>query len=126
MSIQTVNVHRIAYLCLAKLPLYCLIEPGSGSDAGSLSTTARLDKSNGEYVINGGKAFISGAGLSDVYFVMCRTGTKEAKGNGVSCILIPKDAKGLSFGSNENKMGWKCQPTRQVIFEDLRVPITNL
>ena len=57
---------------------------------------------------------------------MCRTGVKETKGAGVSCILVPKDTKGLSFGANENKMGWKCQPTRQVIFEDLRVPITNL
>jgi alkylation response protein AidB-like acyl-CoA dehydrogenase len=100
---------------------YCLTEPGSGSDAGSLSTKAVLDEATGEYVLNGGKAFISGAGwlsyelrvlnankeifvgLSDVYLVMCRTGGAGA--GGISCLLIPKDTKGLSFGSNENKLG---------------------
>lgn len=82
---------------------YCLTEPGSGSDAGSLSTKAVLDEATGEYVLNGGKAFISGAGLSDIYLVMCRTGGPGA--GGISCILVPKDAPGLSFGSNENKLG---------------------
>ena len=76
------------------------------------------------YVLNGGKAFISGAGMSDLYLVMARTGGKGAKG--VSCIMVPKDAPGLSFGANEKKMGWKVQPTRQVIFEDCRVPKENL
>lgn len=113
-------------LCsLELMASYCLTEPASGSDAGSLSTSAKLDESTQEYVINGGKCFISGAGLSDVYLVMCRTGTPEEKGGGVSCILIPKDTPGMSFGSNEEKMGWKCQPTRQIIFEDCRVPVTN-
>lgn len=102
---------------------YCLTEPGSGSDAGSLTTTAKVDGHN--YVINGGKAFISGAGLSDIYLVMCRTGSPEEKGDGISCILVPKETPGISFGANENKMGWKCQPTRQIIFEDVCVPITN-
>jgi alkylation response protein AidB-like acyl-CoA dehydrogenase len=90
----------LSKLCsLELMASYCLTEPGSGSDAGSLSTSAVLDKANGEYVINGGKAFISGAGLSDIYLVMCRTGSKEAKGGGVSCFLVPKDTKGLSFGN---------------------------
>ena len=78
---------------------------GSGSDAGSLSTKAVIDPATNEYVINGGKAFISGAGLSDFYLVMCRTGASGA--GGVSCILIPKDTPGLSFGANENKLGYE-------------------
>jgi isobutyryl-CoA dehydrogenase len=102
---------------------YCLTEPGSGSDAASLVTKAVLDEATGEYVIDGGKAFISGAGLSDIYLVMCRTGGQGP--SGVSCIVIPKGTKGLSFGSNEKKMGWKVQPTRQVIFEGVRVPVAN-
>ena len=82
---------------------YCLTEPGSGSDASSLSTKAILDPSTNEYVLNGGKAFISGAGLSDIYLVMCRTGGPGPAG--ISCLLVPKDTPGLSFGSNENKLG---------------------
>ena len=112
-------------LCSLKLKAsYCLTEPGSGSDAASLSTKAVLDTSTNEYVLNGGKAFISGAGLSDVYLVMCRTGGNGPKG--ISCLVVPKDLAGLSFGANEKKMGWKVQPTRQVIFEDVRVPAANL
>ncbi len=101
---------------------YCLTEPGSGSDAASLSTKAELK--GDEYVLNGGKAFISGAGLSDLYLVMARTGGPGPKG--ISCLLVPKNAPGLSFGANEKKMGWKVQPTRQVIFEDCRIPKANL
>jgi isobutyryl-CoA dehydrogenase len=92
---------------------YCLTEPGSGSDAGSLTTSAVLDEKTGEYVINGGKAFISGAGMSDLYLVMCRT----PDDGGVSCFLIPSSSSGLSFGSIEKKMGWNVQPTRQVSFQ---------
>eukprot|EP00605_Chrysophyceae_sp_TOSAG23-4_P001520 GSChrysophyteH1.ASY1.ANO1.1668.1 assembled CDS len=77
-----------------------------------------------EYVLNGGKAFISGAGLSDLYLVMARTGGAGPKG--VSCLMVPKGAPGLSFGADEKKMGWKVQPTRQVIFEDCRIPKSNL
>lgn len=99
---------------------YCLTEPGSGSDAASLSTTAIFDTKTNEYVVNGGKSFISGAGLSDIYLVMCRTG-KES----ITCLLVPKDTKGLSFGANEKKMGWKCQPTKQLIFEDMRIPVSH-
>lgn len=102
---------------------YCLTEPGSGSDAAGLVTRAVLDEATNEYVIDGGKAFISGAGLSDLYLVMCRTGGPGP--SGISCILIPKNAPGLSFGADEKKMGWKVQPTRQVIFEGVRVPAAN-
>jgi hypothetical protein len=106
---------------------YCLTEPGSGSDAASLATKATIDAATNELVINGGKVFISGAGSSDIYLVMCRTPVEGAPGGqGISCVLIPKGAKGLSFGANEKKMGWKVQPTRQVIFENVRVPLINI
>ena len=101
---------------------YCLTEPGSGSDAAALRT--RAVKDGGDYVLNGAKQFISGAGESDVYVAMVRTGEEGPKG--VSTIVIPKDAPGLSFGATENKMGWHMQPTRQVIFEDCKVPAENL
>jgi alkylation response protein AidB-like acyl-CoA dehydrogenase len=103
---------------------YCLTEPGSGSDAGSLSTKAKFDAAKNEYVVNGGKQFISGAGMSDIYVVMCRTSDHPGP-KGISTLIIPKDAKGISFGAQEKKMGWHCQPTRQVLFEDVRVPVTN-
>jgi alkylation response protein AidB-like acyl-CoA dehydrogenase len=101
---------------------YCLTEPGSGSDAAALRTTARAD-GNSHYVLNGSKAFISGAGASDLYAVMCRTG--EGGPKGVSCILVEKGTPGLSFGAPERKMGWNCQPTAVVTFEDCRVPVEN-
>lgn len=113
-------------LCsLEKMASYCLTEPSSGSDAASLATTATINPSNpNEYILNGGKAFISGAGLSDIYLVMCRT--NDVKGpKGITCIMVPKDTPGLSFGADERKMGWRVQPTRQVIFEDARVPVSN-
>jgi hypothetical protein len=75
--------------------------------------------------VSGNKAFISGAGMSDLYMVMCRTGTAADKAKGITCLLIPKDSKGLSFGANEKKHGWRVQPTRQVILEEVRVPVTN-
>jgi len=103
---------------------YCLTEPGSGSDAASLTTKAELSADGESYSLNGAKAFISGAGLSDLYLVMARTGGLGPKG--VSCLMVPKDAPGLSFGADEKKMGWKVQPTRQVIFEDCVVPKANL
>ena len=101
---------------------YCLTEPGSGSDAASLRTTAVRDGDH--YVLNGSKAFISGGGASDVYLVMCRTGGAGA--DGVSALLVPKDTPGLSFGKKEKKLGWNSQPTAAVIFEDARVPAENL
>jgi alkylation response protein AidB-like acyl-CoA dehydrogenase len=100
---------------------YCLTEPGAGSDAAALTTSAVLD--GDEYVLNGTKQFISGAGTSAVYVVMARTGQPGPKG--ISAIVVPGDAPGLSFGPNEKKMGWNAQPTRQVIFEDVRVPVSH-
>ena len=101
---------------------YCLTEPGSGSDAAAMRSRAQRDGDH--YVLNGSKAFISGAGYSDLYVAMVRTG--DAGAGGVSCFLIEKDTPGLSFGANERKMGWNSQPTAQVIFEDCRVPAENL
>jgi alkylation response protein AidB-like acyl-CoA dehydrogenase len=100
---------------------YCLTEPGSGSDAAALKTTARRD--GADYILNGSKAFISGGGVSDVYVVMARTGGAGAKG--VSAIVVEKDAPGLSFGAQERKMGWNAQPTAQVNFDDCRVSAAN-
>jgi len=100
---------------------YCLTEPSSGSDAASLKTKAVRDGDH--YVLNGSKAFISGAGTSDIYVCMVRTGEGGAKG--VSCLVVEKGTPGLSFGAPERKMGWNSQPTAQVIFEDARVPVAN-
>jgi alkylation response protein AidB-like acyl-CoA dehydrogenase len=100
---------------------YCLTEPGSGSDAANMRTSAKLDGDH--YVLNGGKAFISGGGVSDVYVVMARTGGEGAKG--VSAFVVEKGTPGLSFGANERKMGWNAQPTAQVNFDNCRVPVEN-
>ncbi|MBU1384348.1 MAG: isobutyryl-CoA dehydrogenase [Alphaproteobacteria bacterium] len=101
---------------------YCLTEPGSGSDAAALRTTAKLDGDH--WVLNGSKAFISGAGTSDVYVVMARTGADGPKG--ISTFVVDKDAPGLSFGAQEKKMGWNSQPTAIVAFDDCRIPAANL
>ncbi|MEL6753793.1 MAG: isobutyryl-CoA dehydrogenase [Pseudomonadota bacterium] len=100
---------------------YCLTEPGSGSDAAAMKTRAERD--GDDYVLNGSKQFISGAGTSDIYLVMARTSDDRARG--VSTFIVPKDTPGLSFGSNEKKMGWKSQPTRMVIFDNVRIPAEN-
>jgi alkylation response protein AidB-like acyl-CoA dehydrogenase len=100
---------------------YCLTEPGSGSDAAALKTRAVRD--GDDYVLNGQKLFISGAGAGDLYAVMVRTGGDGPKG--ISTLLVPGDAPGLSFGANERKMGWNAQPTRAVTFENVRVPVDN-
>jgi alkylation response protein AidB-like acyl-CoA dehydrogenase len=100
---------------------YCLTEPGAGSDAAALSTRAARDGE--EYVLNGVKQFISGAGSSSFYIVMARTADTGSRG--ITAIVVPGDAPGLSFGPNEKKMGWNAQPTRQVIFDNVRVPIAN-
>ncbi|MGH6949830.1 MAG: acyl-CoA dehydrogenase family protein [Vitreimonas sp.] len=107
---------------MRKIASYCLTEPGSGSDAAALRTTARPD-GNATYVINGSKAFISGAGFSDLYVLMCRTGEDGPKG--VSTVLVEDGTEGLSFGKKEDKMGWRAQPTAIVNFEDCRVPVEN-
>ncbi|XP_071746625.1 isobutyryl-CoA dehydrogenase, mitochondrial isoform X5 [Lepeophtheirus salmonis] len=101
---------------------YCLTEPGSGSDAASLSTKAV--RQGHKLILNGSKAFISGAGTSDIYLVMCRTGDNSPKG--ISCVLVEKGTPGFSFGKNEIKMGWKSQPTRTITFEDCEVPVDNI
>jgi len=105
-----------------KLGSYCLTEPGAGSDAASLGTVAR--KEGGKWIVNGSKAFISGGGDTDVYLVMARTGGAGPKG--ISCLLLEKGMKGLSFGKKEKKMGWNSQPTRAVIMEDCEVPVENV
>lgn len=108
------------------LASYCLTEPGSGSDAAALKTRAVRSGGNGsDYVLNGTKQFISGAGGNDVYVVMARTGEEDGPA-GVSTFVVEKDAPGLSFGNNEAKMGWHMQETRQVVFEDCKVPAENL
>jgi acyl-CoA dehydrogenase len=107
---------------MEKIGSYCLTEPGSGSDAAALKTTARLDGDH--YVLNGTKQFISGAGYNDVYVVMVRTGDHKSKG--ISCLVVDKDTPGVSFGAPEKKLGWNASPTAQVIFEDARVPVANL
>ncbi len=100
---------------------YCLTEPSAGSDAANLRTTAKRDSD--AYVLNGAKVFISGAGFSDVYVVMARTSDNGARG--VSAFIVEKDAPGLSFGKNEEKMGWRAQPTAMVNFDDCRIPVSN-
>ena len=109
-------------LCtMAKFASYCLTEPNAGSDAASLRTSARREGDH--YVLNGTKVFISGAGASDVYVVMCRTGGEGARG--ISAVVVEKGTPGLSFGRNEEKLGWHSQPTATVTFEDCRVPVEN-
>ncbi|MBB5767401.1 acyl-CoA dehydrogenase family protein [Xanthomonas euroxanthea] len=105
-----------------KLGSYCLTEPGAGSDAASLKTRAQRDGDS--YVLNGSKAFISGAGATDVLVVMARTGDDGARG--ISAFVVPADAPGISYGRKEEKMGWNSQPTRGVSFENVRIPAGHL
>lgn len=110
-------------LCaMDQLGSYCLTEPGAGSDAAMLGTKAVRD--GDEYVLDGVKQFISGAGTSEVYVVMARTGASGPRG--ISAFIVPKDSAGLSFGANEKKMGWNAQPTRQVVLEGVRIPAENM
>jgi alkylation response protein AidB-like acyl-CoA dehydrogenase len=106
---------------MEQIASYCLTEPGSGSDAAALKTTA---KRNGDhYLLNGTKQFISGGGYNDLYAVMVRTG--DAGPKGISCVLVEKGAEGMSFGAPEKKLGWNASPTAQVIFDNCRVPVVN-
>jgi alkylation response protein AidB-like acyl-CoA dehydrogenase len=107
--------------CMDWLSSYCLTEPGAGSDAAALQTSAQ--RSGETYVLNGTKQFISGAGAADFYFVFARTGGEGA--GGISAFAVMKDTPGLSFGALEKKMGWNAQPTRQVIFENCKVPAAS-
>ncbi len=104
-----------------KLASYCLTEPGAGSDAASLRSTAKRD--GDDYVVNGSKVFISGAGDTDVLVVMLRTSDNGARG--ITALLVPADAEGISYGKKEAKMGWNAQPTRMVTFDNVRVPVAN-
>jgi alkylation response protein AidB-like acyl-CoA dehydrogenase len=107
---------------MERMGSYCLTEPGSGSDAAALKT--RAVKDGGDYVVSGSKAFISGAGENEVYVAMVRTGQDGPKG--ISCLVIEKDMPGVSFGAPERKLGWHSQPTAQVNFDEVRVPVENL
>ncbi len=107
-----------------KLASYCLTEPGAGSDAASLKT--RADKDGDHYVINGAKAFISGAGSTDVLVLMARTGAPDSGANGISAFAVPADAPGISYGKKEEKMGWNSQPTRVINFDNVRIPANHL
>ncbi len=100
---------------------YCLTEPGSGSDAAALRTTARRD--GDDYIVSGTKQFISGAGVNDIYVTMVRTGEPGPKG--ISCLVIDRDMPGVVFGPPERKLGWNASPTAQVMFDNVRVPVTN-
>jgi alkylation response protein AidB-like acyl-CoA dehydrogenase len=109
-------------LCsLDRMASYCLTEPDAGSDAAALAT--RADRDGDGFVLNGVKQFISGAGTSDVYVVIARTGGRGAKG--ISAFVVELGTPGLSFGVNERKMGWNAQPTCQVVLDDVRVPEGN-
>jgi len=104
-----------------RMASYCLTEPGSGSDAAALKTRAVRDGDH--YVVSGSKQFISGGGENEVYVTMVRTGEDGPKG--ISCLVIDKDTPGVSFGANERKLGWHSQPTRQVMFDNVRIPVAN-
>jgi hypothetical protein len=108
-------------MTMERFASYCLTEPGAGSDAASLATRAVRDGDH--YVLNGSKAFISGAGEADVYLCMVRTGGEGARG--ISCVVVERGAPGLSFGAQEKKLGWHSQPTAMVMFEDCRVPLAQ-
>ena len=103
---------------------YCLTEAGSGSDAAGMKTKAKYHKDNRSYEINGSKSFISGAGESDLYFVMLKTEDKLK--DSISCVIVEKDSDGITFGKNEDKMGWKNQPTRTISFDNCVTPISNI
>lgn len=107
-----------------KLASYCLTEPGSGSDAASIKTRAELV--GGEYVINGSKAFISGAGSTDVLVLMARTGDAQSGASGISAFAVPADLPGITYGKKEEKMGWNSQPTRVINFDNVRIPANHL
>src|SRR5919202_7102104 len=106
---------------MERMGSYCLTEPGSGSDAAALKT--RAVKDGGDYVVTGSKAFISGGGENEIYVCMVRTGQEGPKG--ISCVVIEKDMPGVSFGAQERKLGWHSQPTAQVNFDEVRVPVAN-
>ncbi len=122
-SDHTVNEFCPSLVAGDKLASYCLTEPGSGSDAASISTSAKLSDDGGHYLVNGGKMFISGGGATDVLVVMLKTSDTGAKG--ISTLVIPADLEGISFGKNLEKMGWHSQPTTEITFDNVKVPVAN-
>jgi alkylation response protein AidB-like acyl-CoA dehydrogenase len=110
-----------AMITMERIASYCLTEPSSGSDAAALKTKAVRDGDH--YVVSGSKAFISGGGENEIYVAMVRTGEEGPKG--ITCLIIDKDMKGVSFGAQEKKLGWHSQPTAQVNFDEVRVPVAN-
>ena len=108
-------------ITMERIGSYCLTEPSSGSDAAALKTKAVLDGDH--YVVSGSKAFISGGGENEIYVTMVRTGEEGPKG--ITCLVIEKDMPGVSFGAQEKKLGWHSQPTAQVNFDEVRVPVEN-
>ena len=106
-----------------KLASYCLTEANAGSDAASIRTKAVRDNDSDDYILNGGKSFISGAGSTDVLVLMTRTGSTDSGAAGITAFAIPADLPGIDYGKNETKMGWNSQPTRTISFEDVRVPV---
>ena len=109
-------------ITLEHIASYCLTEPSAGSDAGSIKTKAVKD--GDDYILNGAKAFISGSGDSEIYVVMARTSDDGARG--ITCFVVEKGTEGLSFGAREKKMGWNCQRTASVMFDDCRIPAENM
>lgn len=107
-----------------KLASYCLTEPGAGSDAASLKT--RAERVGTEYLINGAKAFISGAGATDLLVLMARTGAPDSGASGISAFAVPADTPGINYGKKEQKMGWNSQPTRTISFDNVRIPADHL
>ena len=120
-STEVQSKYLPSLVTMARIASYCLTEPGSGSDAAALKTRAVRD--GDDYIVTGSKAFISGAGVNDVYVTMVRTGVDGPKG--ISCLVIEKDMPGVSFGAPERKLGWHSQPTAQVNFDNVRVPVAN-
>jgi len=120
-SQEVKNKYLPELIDMENIASYCLTEAGAGSDAASLKTKAVLDGDH--YVVSGSKQFISGGGENEIYVVMTRTSDNGA--SGVTCMVIEKDMEGVSFGANEKKLGWHSQPTAQVNFDEVRVPVEN-
>ncbi len=118
------NKYMPKIITMNSIASYCLTEAGSGSDAAAMKTKAVNFKDNTSYQINGSKSFISGAGESDLYFVMMKT--ENNMNEEISCVLLEKEFEGISFGKNEDKMGWKNQPTRTISFDNCVAPKSNL
>ncbi|HEY9577029.1 MAG TPA: acyl-CoA dehydrogenase [Pseudobacillus sp.] len=106
-----------------KIGAYGLTEPGSGSDAGSMKTTARLE--GNEYILNGSKIFITNGGIADIYIVFALT-DPASKQRGTTAFIVEKDFPGFSVGKKEKKLGIRSSPTTEIIFEDCRVPKENV